>query len=969
MEPLDFLAAVLPPPSDGYYCVAELSSAKKQHAFFKTLEEAQDQLTVWDEQGLNTYFALASFAQSGSRKAANAVSVRSLFIDIDIGDGIKTYEHIGEAKRAFKNFTYVAGLDNISAPVVVNSGGGIHAYWTFDEAVAIADWLPVAEGFKRICKSYGLKIDMTVTADAARVLRPVGTHNYKYDPIRPVRVLSRGTGSVPFAALKEFVDSEEKKLGPAPQAKPSQTAPAAEPVEGVKPKAAKPTMKMDFGSSVTAFEKIWLKTEQGTGCAQLKYYMEHGQEDGMEPLWRGLLSWSKVCIDADAYNEKLTAVHPYTSERMNQKLAEIKGPYPCVKLESENPGGCDGCPHKGKITNALALGRDVATDNTERVIESNKPQLASEVPEPKIVRPPPPKGFSYGTHGEVYRDKKEKDAEGNEIDSKVMIVRHELFVHDILKDSEGVHHMSIVAVKEGRIDMISIPMSHVTSKDMAVKALAEKNILASWGAGNDKNLFDYVRACAEEVNLRNKVVQIPSQLGWQENGDFVLSERAHTPTGEVRRVPLDGLDNLVNIIKPKGTLAGWRKLWDMLIAKELYEIVGMGAIGFGSPLMRFTGFNGLTFHGGSTESGTGKSLALSACSSIWGHPTNYRVGKSTSPVAMQQRAGLLNCLPLCSDEVTSRSRSDAEWFPTFLFDFSEGKGKERMEASSNKERINTTTWESLAFFTSNTHASDYLTAGRKNSSEGELRRLLEWTPERKLEWTHAETLIIRGINDNYGVAGEVYGHWLAQHADVAEKITHQTWEYLFTNFNATNDERYWVAGCAANVAGCILAGSKYAGIIDLPIEEIIEFYRKLILNARANVKSGKRTAEDILNSFIQEYYGKMVILKKSDGKLLAELGSGQVVDQSLTRSEVMGRVEHDFTPGYLDHIVEEQQMKKYCNTRDFGYSEFKEQLSATHRVTKQKYNMLANTNGPVMRVNALRISRRKADIDDIGADT
>ena len=140
----------------------------------------------------------------------------------------------------------------------------------------------------------------------------------------------------------------------------------------------------------------------------------------------------------------------------------------------------------------------------------------------------------------------------------------------------------------------------------------------------------------------------------------------------------------------------------------MYELLTVALVGFGSPLMRFTGFDGITFHLGSTQSGTGKTLALELAASIWGHPTKYRVGKGTSDVAMQQRMGLLNSLPLISDEITMKNRNNPEWIPGFIFDVSEGQGKERMEAGANKERENTTYWSAMALLSSNTHVMDYL---------------------------------------------------------------------------------------------------------------------------------------------------------------------------------------------------------------------------------------------------------------------
>jgi uncharacterized protein (DUF927 family) len=143
--------------------------------------------------------------------------------------------------------------------------------------------------------------------------------------------------------------------------------------------------------------------------------------------------------------------------------------------------------------------------------------------------------------------------------------------------------------------------------------------------------------------------------------------------------------------------------------------------------MRFTGYDGITWHLGSTESGTGKSLTLELAASVWGHPTKYRVGKSTSDVAMQQRLGLLHTMPLISDEITNKNRKDFEWLPGFIFDMSEGQGKERMESGANKERENNTYWKAMALLSSNTHVMDYLTGARKHSSEGEIRRVLELT--------------------------------------------------------------------------------------------------------------------------------------------------------------------------------------------------------------------------------------------------
>jgi hypothetical protein len=162
------------------------------------------------------------------------------------------------------------------------------------------------------------------------------------------------------------------------------------------------------------------------------------------------------------------------------------------------------------------------------------------------------------------------------------------------------------------------------------------------------------------------------------------------------------------------------------------------------------------------------------------------------------------------------------------------------------------------------------------------------------------------------------------------------------------------------VAGVICASSKYADVIDIPVEEIIAFLKRLVDKARAVVRSGGRTAEDVLNMFTRENYGQFVVLKVSDGKLLAALGNGEVIDQSTTRSKIMGRVEHQIGKvGFVEYFIEEQVLKSHCVALSFGYEAFKKQIVATpgYVVEFLRKDMMSKTRGPQMRVRVIAISR------------
>lgn len=947
MSPLDFLAVVL--PSAGVYCA--FTTQRRQHRFASDIPTLGEHIEQFAAANCDTYYALASFAESGSRTAENALFMRAFFIDLDVGDDKdKTYASAEDAREALDQFLASATLGKLGAPWIVASGGGLHAYWPLDADASISEWKPVAETFKRVCKAGGLKIDFTVTADAARVLRVPGTthsgvkNGKRVHEPRLVKIIQVGD----MFHLPRVEEALRADLADEPPPANILNIPGKRPTR--RNGDAPSTLRIS-GNDDTQFKHILNRTVAGSGCGQLQYYCEHAKDDNMEPLWRAWLSITRVCSDGDHASRVLTDMHPYTEQRMQDKLREIKGPYPCLKFDSENPGVCPTCPHWGKITNPLALGRATLIDNSpkEVVVES-----AGESLPVLVQRPTPPKGFSYGAKGGVYRTIKVPDDTGAEVEKQVPILWYDLFAVDVL-NMNGEHIVHLVAMRPEGATQIILPQKAVVSKDETVKHLAGQNVVAAFGAGNDKHLFDYVRACVEELSASRKALKVPSSFGWADE-TFVFNGAVYSANGKVR-MPMPGLENLIANTHPTGSLERWREVWMMLVSRKEYDLLSMALVGFAAPLMRFTGLNGMTFHLGSTQSGTGKTLALELAGSVWGHPIHYRVGSKTSDVAMQQRLGLLRNLPLISDEITDKNRRDFEWFPGFLFDMSEGRGKERMESGANKERLNLSTWCTLSLMSSNTHVVDYLTGARQHTSEGELRRLLEMIFDTPMTWQPHEVDLIRSLPLHYGTAGERWVEWLVRNVAVAEEMVRKVQRKVFLDFNASNDERFWVAGVSAIIAAAILINSKHADIIDIPTQPIIERLKELITRSRTVVRASVRTAEDVLNAYTREHYGRFVVLRWVDGAFQATYGERGVVDESLTRTQVFGRVEHGVTPGYVNYYIEEQLLKSYCSSMSFGYADFKRDIAAQYVVDYGKRDLLSKTKGPQMRVNAICIRR------------
>ena len=933
----------------------------------------------WAKAGYDTYFAMGTFGTDKDRTKENMHASQVLAVDIDCNhpkdipddSGVitpKAYPSAKAAAIALAQFCEDTGLAALGDPWLVHSGGGIHAYWPLDAVLFKEDWYPLAKRFKELCFKHNLAIDNAITSDASRVLRVPDTTNTgikngkaKRAPTR-VRGISDGDrfniADIDAILTANGIDKDFVKM-PAPS---SLALPGQRPTS-VSPSSVSAALTQN---SVTLFKNILVKTKHGTGCGQLRNYVENASDDGMEPIWRGVLSWAKVCNDGEKASAWLSDRHPYPHERMHQKLAEIKGPYSCAAMDDISPGICRECPHWGKITNPLIWGREMSVVTNETTVEVAAPAgAAPDADNILIAQPEPPRGYAYGQRGGVFMEREELDDSGGTVKKQILLCAQTIFPVDILNNN-GVHEVHFCVIRNKQLHEVLLPQKSVASQDETIKHLSSQNIMASFGRGNDKNFYDYIRASVEKLSVEKDPILMPPSYGWQEDNTFVFAGRVYGPNRPPVTVPMPELKNIVMNTRPTGTLDAWKKVINMLIRRKMWDQLAIVMAGAASPLMKFTGLHGLTIHVASTESGTGKSLSLDTAASIWGHPIHYRTGAGTSPVAMQQRLGMLRSLPLITDEITTNNRKDFEWFPAFLFSMSEGRGKERMESGTNKERLNLSVWSAISLMSSNRPAVDYMTGDRKHSSEGELRRFIEFSMDQKLEWTSDEIEIIKSLQSNYAVAGEVLAQFFADNVPLLRELVPECVRRMYEEYKAPNDERYWMAGAGAVIAAVLIFSDKHTGLANIPAKEMIEAYRRQIDHLRLCIKGGKRTAEDVLNAYIQEYQGKFVVVKFGEKAGPAAMFSdGTSVGKMTTKQEVMGRVEHGVSPGCIDFYIEERLLRSFCSNMSFSYTTFKAEIAHIFSVYQApKKDMLAKTDGPPLRVTALKLTANANTLDD-----
>jgi hypothetical protein len=157
-------------PGDGLIELRALPDIKRE--FVKPGDLAAVERFISKYPGKNIYFGVAARRDKSSGKAENCSFVRAVWADLDFKDIAES-----EAIIALEHFPLQVSL-------LVNSGGGFHAYWLLKEPF---DLQQHAKEFGKLLRqtARALGADLS-SAEPAHILRIPGTLNYKYNPPREV---------------------------------------------------------------------------------------------------------------------------------------------------------------------------------------------------------------------------------------------------------------------------------------------------------------------------------------------------------------------------------------------------------------------------------------------------------------------------------------------------------------------------------------------------------------------------------------------------------------------------------------------------------------------------------------------------------------------------------------------------------------------------------------------------------------
>jgi hypothetical protein len=886
-------------PSTGVYCVATIDPIAKitKHKFVENVDELAEFIESKKNTPTNIFVALSSFG-GYSRKADEAKSVRSFFVDLDVGEG-KGYASKEEAVQAIDQFVLE---NNLPPPVKIDSGTGIHSYWLFDRDIPASEWKPYAEKFKEFCLSHGLNIDPVVTADLARILRCPDTFNQKTTPPSPTKVMGEDLPIYVFDEFKEFLGSLEPSLADILQAAP----------KGLSEDQRK-ALKLDN------FESNFEKIVESKGCAQINFIMDN-VKILQEPLWYSGLSIAQHCADKESAIHLISKDYPnYDEKETIRKAQATQGmPHSCETFNNVNPGICNGCPSRNKITNPLALGKIFKIAVEEPTKPLDQPISVKTIEQIKeragvIARglsslPDELQPFVYGVHGGIYCFPAPKFDNGVEIPQQpILVTVYDLFpLKRIYSPADGDCLLMKAILPNDPEREFLLPMSRVYAVEDLKKIIASQGVLFNTDPIGGQLLMRYLVKWGHYLTNKNAAEIMRMQMGWTPNQEsFVVGESELLRDGKEVTSPTSPLcKSIAKHLTPAGSYEAWKEAANKLSKPSLELHAFTLLTGFGSILMNKTSTSGVTISL-TGESGAAKTGALYSCLSVWGNPKDLSVLEATSNGMTGRYLGLHN-IPFGLDEVGNIIPKDLS---QLIHKISQGKSKIRMQASVNAERDHEMSASLIAIFTSNQSMYDKLSILKKDPN-GEVARLIEFAV-RKPQAFHDEPTLGKEIFDkfrfNYGWAGREFIFALYKQSDDQVQKTMDKWVDQFRkDFGEDTAYRFYENLIAATMTAGEIAID--AGIVQYDLKKIYNRIVGEMVAIRDNVvKVNVIDYEALIGEFINSHQTGILAFK--DGKISMEPRSPLVI-----RAELDTHLIYISKPEFRKHLAENQ-----VSTREFLY--------------------------------------------------
>lgn len=959
IDKITFLRQVLPElEADQYYCSVIIGKSgldspvdKTIQKFHKSIEELDEATSTMPDGYWNAYYLVAS-AKAQNRRRESIGQHKAFFIDIDL----KQYTTKQQAAEELKRF---CDIFELPMPTIVDSGNGLHCYWTLAKSVSSAEWVRVAEHLRQMCIEHKLHADHVCTADISRILRVPNTENVK-DPLNPkLAVCAYLAPDIELSLFKDLLCYVERD-----------SFAELELAYIKKPQDALTSAILNANAQHKLFKHGLILSMQGAGCALLGIAYKY-QEYLTEPQWRSALSIAQFCNDRDEAIHQISKRYAgYSSEETEAKAAYIEAPHTCetfasvfAQLHKAIPvpeGGksyCDVCLHKKDIhcpiKVCMVYPEAKPEDNIIEVIDSNTGEDTTIII-PAEMYPAP---YHRGVDGGVYKRARIDTIEEGEIPSLQEMQGKQVYAYDLWVDSLQTDPIDgeivVIHMKQPRepLQRFAIPLNVVTSLRSFTEALSTQGVAAS----SYQELMHYVKAYVTKLQATTDKIKCPASFGWEDGyRSFVLGARRYLPTGEVefclpssaaqQASEMYGIKHFKDI--PYGSNEEQKRAWMLKTWQTIFDVhtrPGQEArlfaifLSMGSPLFAFfrNNIDGAVLHLVNKESGVGKSTVQHVCTSVWGRPDKESLmNLNDKQLSVFHHLGVLRHIVMCVDELTTMAPDKA---CQFAFDVSSGRGRNRMESQANKMRVNTTSW-CTPVITSGNNGMHQMMTQLKLVADGEAMRVMELPIVADVELQSAENKAITDklfgddIQNCYGIIGDMLLRHYVPNADECRRELLEIRKMFDLKAGLTSRERYYSALCATAIMGATV--SKRLGIHDIDLDAFITWADGFCRGAVGIATSNRLSLMEQFKEYLHEMAPLTMVSTIVAGKMCVKQAppNGIVHVRRVDSSDTL--------------YVGVGNLRTWCTTRGVPYTAMVEMLkvSADGEVTNIKLDIVSGSN-------------------------
>ncbi len=725
-------------PDSNHYCL--FRSSTRTHVWVESLED----LVARTEQasGTDVYFAVASFKEPGQRTQDNVEFLKCFRLDLDAGASKlakhgedKVYPTQQDAITSVVQFSKDTGL---VPSIIVSSGEGLHVYYELDEPVTPQQWRPVAQQFQKFGTAHGLKIDSAVTADHARVLRPIGTQHPNGKRVSVLKATPK------VYSLEEFAEAVDATF-----------------------ELAQTKYDLSVNEEVTAVQgppKSIKKVVQKCGAMRFAFVDQAHVE---EPYWRAVISICKHTVEGREAAHAMSCRHPeYSKRRTDEKFDRYEaGPALCDQFAQHNPSACGGCKYRGQIKSPILLG-EMTTVEVETLPEDKRPAD----PEPPTPKGDPwdgliPAGFDIverkGRRTLVQHLEIEKENEdGDMVPYRVVVpLTTDIFWLGRWSDAEDsgdTAQIMLHKLEAGRIKSYTMDQSLVASRSDLLKFLAGKSIHTSADKRAGAGIEAYMKTLLQKAKEQIHRPKIFDRFGLRvdPSGLLTCAHGAHLiyPNGRIEEAligdSLVGQVDSYSIPLPEGHDAWEPSVWASHImprARRYVDFVrkSYGRKGFekfqlammfslASPLLSFaTGefkgtklpATGLTVSLYSRSGGKGKTTLMRLASTAYGNPnaaTRVRNALGATSLARQAVLTAAGTMPVMMDEMGGGEHASTET-ASLVSNVANGGSRERVRRDGSI--IAGSTWSLICTLSTNVSHRDLIALAQKESDAIQYRLL------------------------------------------------------------------------------------------------------------------------------------------------------------------------------------------------------------------------------------------------------